>query len=170
MVKFFEGGGGLRMRVPKSYWGLQRQSSPYSPSPKCLICFACWREEVNSIPELRIRCNCIERNQASSLQTLYSTPYHLLSLCAECHAVEKMTRNSNTLKRDGPVMADSNLVDFLSGSTDSAINFSRSADLHTPIQPPPCWLWHMLDPQVLIQSEILTCLIALFYIVVYVIL
>lgn len=32
--------------------------------------------------------------------------------------------------------ADSDLVEFLSGSTDSAINFSRSADLHTPIHPP----------------------------------
>ena len=29
---------------------------------------------------------------------------------------------------------DSDLVDFLSGSADSAINFSGSADLHTPIQ------------------------------------
>jgi len=57
-------------------------------------------------------------------------------LCAGCPAVEKMTTNSNALKRDGSVMADSDLVDFLSGSTDSAINFSRSADLHTPIHPP----------------------------------
>ena len=32
-------------------------------------------------------------------------------LCARCHAVEKMTRNSNTLQRDGSVMADSDLVD-----------------------------------------------------------
>ena len=31
--------------------------------------------------------------------------------------------------------ADSDLVDFLSGSTDTAINFSRSADLDTPIHP-----------------------------------
>ena len=46
-----------------------------------------------------------------------------------------MTRNSNALMRDGSVMADSDLVDFLSGSTDSAINFSGSADLHTPIHP-----------------------------------
>ena len=57
-------------------------------------------------------------------------------LRAGCPAVEKMTTNSNALKRDGSVMADSDLVDFLSGSTDSAINFSRSADLHTPIHPP----------------------------------
>ena len=48
-----------------------------------------------------------------------------------------MTRNSNALMRDGSVMADSDLVDFLSGSTDSAINFNGSADLHTPIHPPP---------------------------------
>ena len=46
-----------------------------------------------------------------------------------------MTRNSNALMRDGSVMADSDLVDFLSGTTDSAINFSGSADLHTPIHP-----------------------------------
>ena len=39
--------------------------------------------------------------------------------------------------RDGIVMADSDEVDFLSGSTDSAINFSGSADLHTSIHPPP---------------------------------
>ena len=39
--------------------------------------------------------------------------------------------------RDGSVMADSDLVDFLSGPTDSAINFNGSADLHTPIHPPP---------------------------------
>ena len=48
-----------------------------------------------------------------------------------------MTRNSNALVRDGSVMADSDLVDFLSGSTDSAINWSGSADLHNPIHPPP---------------------------------
>ena len=48
-----------------------------------------------------------------------------------------MTRNSNALMRDGSVMAHSDLVDFLSGSTDSAINFSGSADLHIPIHPPP---------------------------------
>ena len=46
-----------------------------------------------------------------------------------------MTRNKNALMRDGSVMVDSDLVDFLSGSRDSAINFSGSADLHTPIQP-----------------------------------
>ena len=40
--------------------------------------------------------------------------------------------------RDGSVMADSDLVDFLSGPTDLAINFNGSADLHTPIHPPPC--------------------------------
>ena len=34
-------------------------------------------------------------------------------------------------------MAHSDLVDFLSGSTDSAINFSGSADLHIPIHLPP---------------------------------
>ena len=38
--------------------------------------------------------------------------------------------------RDGSVMADSDLVDFLSGPTDSVINFNGSADLHTPIHPP----------------------------------
>ena len=32
---------------------------------------------------------------------------------------------------------DSDLVEFLSGSMDSAINFSGSADLETPIHPPP---------------------------------
>ena len=48
-----------------------------------------------------------------------------------------MTRNSNALMRDGSVMAHSDLVDFLSGSTDSAINFSGSADLHIPIHPLP---------------------------------
>ena len=53
-----------------------------------------------------------------------------------CHAVEKMTRNSNALMRDGSVMTDSDLVDFLSGSTDSAFNFNGSADLHPPIHPP----------------------------------
>ena len=36
----------------------------------------------------------------------------------------------------GKQFADSDLVGFLSGSTDSAINFSGSADLHTPIHPP----------------------------------
>ena len=51
-----------------------------------------------------------------------------------------MTRNSNALMRDGSVMADSDLVDFLSGSTDSAINFNGSADLHTPIHP-PLFVW-----------------------------
>ena len=40
-------------------------------------------------------------------------PFSLL--CAGCHAVEKMTRNSNALKRDRSVMVDSDLVDFLSG-------------------------------------------------------
>ena len=48
-----------------------------------------------------------------------------------------MTRNSNAHMRDGFVLAESDLVDFLSRSTDSAINFSGSADLHTPIHPPP---------------------------------
>ena len=38
-----------------------------------------------------------------------------------------MTRNSNAHMRDGFVLAESDLVDFLSGSTDSAINFSGSA-------------------------------------------
>ena len=38
--------------------------------------------------------------------------------------------------RDGSVMAHSDLVEFLSGSTDSAINFSGSVDLHIPIHPP----------------------------------
>ena len=44
---------------------------------------------------------------------------------------------TQSLMRDGSVMADSDLVDFLSGPTDSAINFNGSADLHTPIHPPP---------------------------------
>ena len=35
------------------------------------------------------------------------------------------------------MIPDSDVVYFLSGSTDSAINFSRSADLHTHIHPPP---------------------------------
>ena len=48
-----------------------------------------------------------------------------------------MTRNSNALMRDEFVLTESDLADFLSGSTDSAINFSGSADLHTPIHPPP---------------------------------
>ena len=47
-----------------------------------------------------------------------------------------MTRNSIALMRDGSVMADSDLADFLSGPTDSAINFNGSADSHTPIHPP----------------------------------
>ena len=47
-----------------------------------------------------------------------------------------MTRNSNALMRDEFVLAESDLAEFLSGSTDSAINFSRSADLHTPIHLP----------------------------------
>ena len=59
-----------------------------------------------------------------------------LFLMYRCHAVEKMTRNGNALMCDGSVMADSDLVDFLSGSTDSAIKFSGSADLHTPIHSP----------------------------------
>ena len=62
--------------------------------------------------------------------------FHFLFLMYRCHAVEKMTRNSNALMRDGSAMADSDLVDFLSGPTDSAINFNGSADLHTPIHPP----------------------------------
>ena len=48
-----------------------------------------------------------------------------------------MARNSNALMRDEFVLVESDLADFLSGSTDSAINFSGSADLHTPIHPPP---------------------------------
>ena len=36
----------------------------------------------------------------------------------------------------GKQFSDSDLVDFFSGSTDSAINFSGSVDLHTPIHPP----------------------------------
>ena len=47
-----------------------------------------------------------------------------------------MTRNGIALMRHGSVMADSELVDFLSGPTDSAIKFNGSADLHTPIHPP----------------------------------
>ena len=49
--------------------------------------------------------------------------------------MQNITRNSNALKRDGWVITDSDLVDFLSGSTDSAVNFSGSADLHTTIYP-----------------------------------
>ena len=55
-----------------------------------------------------------------------------------------MTRNSNAHMRDGFVLAESDLVDFLSGSTDSAINFSGSADLHTPIHPPHEIILHCL--------------------------
>ena len=47
-----------------------------------------------------------------------------------------MTRNGIALMCDGSVMADSDIVDFLSGPTDPAINFNGSADLHTPIHPP----------------------------------
>ena len=36
----------------------------------------------------------------------------------------------------GKQFADSDLVEFFSGSTDSAISFIGSADLHTPIHPP----------------------------------
>ena len=53
-----------------------------------------------------------------------------------------MTRNSNAIMHDGSVMADSDLVDFLSGPTDSAINFNGSADLHIPIHPPHCTVCH----------------------------
>ena len=69
-----------------------------------------------------------------------------------------MTRNSIALMRDGSVMADSDLVDFLSGPTDSAINFNGSADLHTPIHPPP--LEFVLSQSVLVGSfnlSLLTC-------------
>jgi len=63
-------------------------------------------------------------------------------LCARCHAVEKMARNSNALKRDGSVMADSDLVDSLSGSADSAINFEWMGRFTYPYSPPfphiPC--------------------------------
>ena len=55
-----------------------------------------------------------------------------------------MTRNSNAHMRDGFVLTESDLVDFLSGSTDSAINFSGSADLHTPIHPPPLAKYSLL--------------------------
>ena len=61
--------------------------------------------------------------------------FSLLSMC-RCHAVEKMNRNSNAFMRDGSLKVDSDLVEFLSGSTDSAINFSGSVDFHTPIHPP----------------------------------
>ena len=60
--------------------------------------------------------------------------------------MEKMTRNSNAHMRDGFLLAESDLVDFLSGSTDSAINFSGSADLHTPIHPPPTNKTHLWKP------------------------
>ena len=66
-----------------------------------------------------------------------------------------MTRNSNALMRDEFVLAESDLADFLSGSTDSAINFSGSADLHTPIHPPPLTSLHMdhLLPCTFLQEE-----------------
>ena len=77
-------------------------------------------------------------------------------LCARCYAVEKMTRNSKALMvsvmelktiecvanclpriiKRGKQFSNSDLADFLSGSTDSVINFSGSTDLHTPIHPP----------------------------------
>ena len=38
--------------------------------------------------------------------------------------------------RHGSLMVDSDLVDYLSGSTDSTINLSGSADFHTPIHSP----------------------------------
>ena len=44
-----------------------------------------------------------------------------------------MTRNSIALMRDGSVMADSDLVDFLSGPTDSAI---RIGGFTYPYSPP----------------------------------
>ena len=66
-------------------------------------------------------------------------------LCAGCNAVEKMTRNSNALRRDGSVMPDSDVVDFLRGSTDSAIDFSGSADIHTPIHLSPTFLCSVSD-------------------------
>ena len=50
--------------------------------------------------------------------------------------MEKMTRNSNALKRDGSMMVDLGLNDFLIGSTDLAINFSGLVDIHTPIHLP----------------------------------
>ena len=61
--------------------------------------------------------------------------------------MKKMTRNSNALMRDEFVLAESDLADFLSGSTDSAINFSGSADLHTPIHPP-----HIMFCRTIIQG------------------
>ena len=42
---------------------------------------------------------------------------------------------SHIIYKRGKQFPDSDLVKFLSGSTDSAINFSGSADLHTPIHP-----------------------------------
>ena len=63
-----------------------------------------------------------------------------------------MTRNSIALMRDGSVMADSDLVDFLSGPTDSAINFNGSADLHTPIHPPLSRGWPSYGPIYIIVS------------------
>ena len=43
--------------------------------------------------------------------------------------------------------ADSDLVDFLSGLTEPAINFSGSADLHTPIHPLPYRLSYLDKPE-----------------------
>ena len=59
------------------------------------------------------------------------TQYH-----ARQHQELKSLCISNIIYTRGKQFPDSDLVEFLSGSTDSAINFSGSADLHTPIHPP----------------------------------
>ena len=78
----------------------------------------------------------VVRKFGSWISTFPRTSHFSPLLCTSCNAVEKITRNSNALKRDGSVMPDSDVLDFLSGSTDSSINFSRSTDLHTHIHPP----------------------------------
>ena len=101
-----------------------------------------------------------------------NVPPEISLLYAEYHVVEKMTRSSDALKRDGSVMADSALVDFLSGSTDSAINFSEStdsatnfsgsADLHTPpYSPTSCTVRLIITKRVFKQtgSEHVWCII-----------
>ena len=63
----------------------------------------------------------------------------ILNAKTQYHARQLQQLKSLCISRlTGPKQfADSDLVDFLSGSTDSAINFSGSADLRTPIHPPP---------------------------------
>ena len=55
----------------------------------------------------------------------------------------------------GKQFADSDLVDFLSGSTDSAIKFSGSADLHTPFHSPPSR--QLLGALILLRTVLHSC-------------